>query len=105
MKLKLIGNPREIRTPQEAEFYLDGIKKYELDNGLVGGILMTQRTYAPPLYEITSAEQATRELESPVLNNTPEFGIKFYTKKYFEALIERLRGNEEVELPEPKRRR
>ena len=105
MKLKRVSDPRGIRTLKEVGIYLDGITEYETETGSEGGVLVTQRTHSTPFYEITSSQIAVEELNKPVSQDTPEFGIKFYSRRYFLALRERLSGNEEVELPEPERRK
>lgn len=96
-------HPEQIKTLSGVEAILAKIKAFESVTSSHGGVLyMQNRQFGSALY-ITSEQEAAYELKKPIRNEprTPEWGLKFFPHSYFEALQERLRGNQEYPLPEP----
>jgi len=85
----ILGDPENIRSVNEAEFFLSRIRYYERKNSCRVGILMIQRRNFP-LYLVTTEQEAIREMTNPTSVETPESGIKFYRKDYIEVLRDAL---------------
>ena len=96
-------HPKRIKTLQDAEDILRRIKAYESAFKCKAGVLYTQNRSLGGILAITSNEEAREELTKPIRSEprTHEWGLEFYTRTYFEALREQLRGNNAYPLPEP----
>ena len=106
-----VMDPGDIIDVAQADDVIRRIRQYKKEMGCKkAGVLLIQTRLFGCVYGIVSREEA-RELMSRYVYDDPdgcgagEWGLEFYRLSYFKALRERLRGNEEVELPEPKRRK
>lgn len=96
-------HPEHIKTLSEVEKILAKIKLFESTTSSRAGVLYMQtRQFGSALY-IISQQEAIQELTKPIFNEprTPEWGLKFFPRAYFEALRERLKGNKDYLLPQP----
>jgi len=94
-------DPQKMRTLKSIEEVLKRIINFEREHGCRTGVVVIQRKQFPPLYEIVSQEEGEKWLKKTVSATTPEFGIKYYPRHYFEALQKRCRGNTDYPLPKP----
>lgn len=96
-------HPKRIRMLEDVEDILTRIRMYESVFNCKAGVLYTQNRSLGAVLTITSAEEAKKELTKPISSEprTPEWGLEFYTRAYFEALSERLKGKHNYPLPQP----
>lgn len=94
-------NPTKIKTPEDVDEILKRIRLFEREKECNAGVIVIQRRQFTALYEIVSQEEGGEWLRKSVSQTTPEFGIKYFSRQYFEALRERLKGNKAYPLPEP----
>ncbi len=97
----IVLDPKEIQSLDEVKKYLRDLTAYEREKKCKAGVLLIQRRQFDALYYILPVERAVAELNKPITQSTPEFGIKFYPTSYFLALHERLSGHDNYPLPEP----
>ena len=85
-------HPERINEINELEEALSKIGTYELVFNCNAGVLYMQNRQFGSSLIITSSREAHYELNKPILNEprTPEWGLKFYTKAYFEELKKKL---------------
>ena len=87
-------NPKRIYNVAEVDDIIQRMEAYEKERGKKEAVvLLIQNRSLGALYHITSKQEAKKEINKPVLGDTPEFGIKFYNHSYFEELRKRLNGN------------
>ncbi|HLD15314.1 MAG TPA: hypothetical protein VJB94_01920 [Candidatus Nanoarchaeia archaeon] len=87
----IVKNPENIKTLKELEEFLLDIRSYERENNCEAGVLAIQRRQFGSLYEIVSKEEAEKWLSKKVTPTTPEWGLKFYSRSYFENIKKELR--------------
>ena len=106
-----VMDPADIVDVAQADDVIRRIGEYKKEMRCKkAGVLLIQKRQFAGSYEIVSDKEARELISRPVYDDengrrTPEWGIKFYPREYFLALRERLSGNEEIELPEPERRK
>ncbi len=106
-----VKDPEEITKVAEVNDIIYNIAKYrKLKRCEEAGVLLIQRRSFSALYIITSKEEAEEYLARPILDEpggrrTCEWGLEFYSLRYFEALRRRLDGEKNVRLPRPSHRR
>ena|GEM_PF-5264383 len=81
----IVKDPKRM-TLSEVEQTLSDIIAYEQETGESWGVLKMQNRQLGAIHYITSREEAEREISAPVSNSprTCEWGIKFYSRSYFE---------------------
>ncbi len=87
----IVGNPRSIRTYEEAEDFLRKIKAYESKTGSSAGVLEIQRRLFGPCFRLKTNKEAQGWLSAEVDDRTVEWGEEFYPRSYFEDLQRRLK--------------
>lgn len=100
----LVWKPERTQNLEEANDLLARLLQYERERDCKAVILMTQRRQFPASYRIVPEYVAKKELAKPISGDAPEFGIKYYTYAYLEALVEKLNGSNGIHLPEPVKR-
>jgi len=93
----IVQDPKRIDSLEKAIDILSKILAYEEETGNPAGVLSIQNPQTGLVCLITSQEEAERETSKPVLSNprTPEWGVRFYPRSYFEELRERFSGQGE----------
>ncbi len=87
----VVGNPERIRSLEELENYLSRIIEFERERNCRAGIVKIQRRGLRGLYEIISEMEANELMSRMVVGDSPvEWGIKFWSRSYFERLKYRL---------------
>lgn len=87
-----VTNPEDIEALSEVEDFLTRLDIFERERQCESGILLIQRRQFPSLYKIVSTARAEELLTRPVHDSprTPEWGVKFYPRSYFEDLKKKL---------------
>ncbi|MBI2672246.1 hypothetical protein HYX16_04900 [Candidatus Woesearchaeota archaeon] len=86
----IVSDPGKIKNINELDNYLSKILLFEKTTKQNCGVILIQRRQFGGLYEIVSEEEAKKKLQKLVTSTTPEFGIRFYPRSYFEGLREKL---------------
>ena len=84
-----VRNPERIRDLNEVDDVLSRIITYEEETNCPSGVLLIQNRQFGGLYRIKSKDEAKEYIDYP---GKVEWGIKFYSHDYFEALREKLRA-------------
>ncbi len=91
----IVKDPERIRNLDELEGILSRIIAFEGERKCNAGVLLIQRRLFGGFYMIFSKEKADQYISRPVSDRTPEWGIKFYPRSYFEELREKLNGEKQ----------
>ena len=89
-------NPERIRSLDEVDSILTNLRIHQRENRMPAGVLLLQNRQLGGVYVIETQDKAEVALSTPILADTPEFGITFYTVAYFEAMRDRLAGKDKV---------
>lgn len=87
-------DPEEITSLSEVDEVLAQISDYEQQKDCKAGVILIQRRQFGGLYRIVSEEEAQKYLTKPVLSKprTPEWGVQFWPRAYFEKRKEELQS-------------
>jgi len=84
----IVKDPARMTT-SEVEQTLADIIAYEAKTGESWGVLKSQSRQLGAIHYLTSQKDAKKDINMPVSSNprTCEWGIKFYSRSYFENRI------------------
>lgn len=91
----IVRSPRSIGNLEELDEVVSRIHAYEKESGTNAGVIHIQRRLFGSLYLIVSEEEAKRWLKTPVKQTTCEWGIKYYSRSFFDELRVRLSSKRE----------
>lgn len=87
-----VDDPEAIEEISEVEDVLARLDAFARERHSEAGVLLIQRRQFAGLYKIVSTTHAEELLARPVQDNprVPEWGVKFYSRSYFEDLKNKL---------------